>query len=147
MGKNKTSSERSETALANISKVFQDSSAIQKRIDSGEIERRNLPPMTKPGDCPIGGVLIGEIIRLVNSPTTAVKGKLLWLRLENGAEITFPLTGTIRSALAPGREGDEIETAIEKEVGKILVLKRLEDKQSDKYKKSMFMFDVFTMSK
>lgn len=124
-------------------------------VDSKKVERRNFPQMVKPADVPIGGVICGEIVKIVNSPVSTIKGKLLWLRNvtedksdpAHGQEFTFPCTGVIRSALAPGVEGDkELQTALEKEIGKTLIAKRMDDKQSAKYKKNMFVFDVYTIS-
>lgn len=118
--------------------------------EGGKMTRRNMPAMIKPGDVPLGGAVSGEIIAVVNSPVTTVKGKLLHIRHSSGQEFTFPCTGVIRNALAPGISGDdgkELQTALEKEIGKIFVAKRLPDKQSNKFKKSMFMFDVYTSAK
>jgi len=115
------------------------------RLD--KLERRNMPQMVKPGDVPMNGIISGEILKVVDSPVSTVKGKLLWLRHDSGAEFTFPCTGVIRNALAPGKDGKELDAALEKEIGKTFYAKRTPDKQSAKYKKSMFMFDVFTSSK
>ena len=109
-------------------------------------ERRNMPQMLKPGEVPEGAVVSGEIIKVVDSPVSTVKGKLLWLRHDNGTEFLFPCTGVIRNALAPGVEaGKELQAALEKEIGKTFIAKRMPSKQSAKYKKEMYMFDVFTV--
>ena len=115
-------------------------------VDLSQFTRRNLPQMVKPGEIPVGGVVTAEIIAVVDSPVSTVKGKLLHLRNEAGKEFTFPATGTIRNALAPGKteDGDELQKALEKFVGKLIVLERAEDKMSAKYKKTMFMFNVYT---
>lgn len=119
--------------------------ALLAPTNTGKLVRRNMPAMIKPGDVPIGAAISGIVKGVVNSPVSTVKGKLLWLQHESGAEFTFPATGVIRNALAPGVDGDkELTAALEKYVGKTLVAKRLDDKTSAKYKKSMFMFDVFT---
>ncbi len=115
-------------------------------VDIGKLERRNMPQMIKPGDVPMGGIVSGEIIKIVNSPVSTVKGKLLWLKHSSGTEFTFPCTGVIRNALAPGLEGKDVDAALQAEVGKLFFAKRTMDKQSQKYKKNMFMFDVFTQS-
>jgi len=120
-------------------------SALIVKGDMGsKMVRRNAPPMVKPSDVPIGSAISGEIVAILESPVSTVKGKLLWLRHESGAEYTFPCTGVIRNALAPGCEAEKLEAALKKEIGKQFVAKRLDDKQSAKYKKAMFMFDVFT---
>lgn len=114
----------------------------------GNLLRRNMPPMIKPGDIPVGAAISGEIVSVVDSPVSTIKGKLLWLRHSSGQEFTFPCTGVIRNALAPGKkEGEELDKVLEKEVGKTLYAKRLPDKTSSKYKKTMYMFDVFTSGK
>ena len=129
-----------------VSSIYQlDSVAYSEVLKTAQ--RRNLPPMVKPVDVPIESVICAEIVRVVDSPVSTVKGKLLWLRAESGQEFTFPCTGVIRSALAPGLSGDDLQTKLDKEIGKVLILKRLEDKMSDKFKKAMFMFDVFTVDK
>jgi hypothetical protein len=124
--------------------LFQPSDKAVQVMDT--LERRNMPAMYKPGDVPIGGVVSGEIMKVVDSPVSTVKGKLLWLRNDSGIEFTFPCTGVIRNALASGvkDDGDKLTEVLEKEIGKMLYAKRLPDKQSTKYKKPMFMFDVFT---
>lgn len=116
------------------------------KLDESKLVRRNLPPMVKPGDVPVDGVVTGEIVKIVDSMVTTVKGKLLWLRHESGTEFLFPCTGVIRNALVPGvkDDGAELKKALEKEIGKTFVAKRLPDKTSNKFKKNMFMFDVFT---
>lgn len=111
------------------------------------LKRRNLPQMVPPGEIPVDAIVSGEIIDVVDSPVSTVKGKLLWLRHESGAEFTFPCTGVIRNALAPGLSGKELDEALKKEIGKNFYAKRTLDKQSAKYKKAMFMFDVFTSTK
>lgn len=113
-------------------------------VDLSKFKRRNMPQMVKPGDVPIGGVITAEIMDIVDSPVSTVKGKLLWLKTASGQEFTFPCTGVIRNALAPGKDGAELEKTLKTFIGKTLVAKRNQDKTSQKYKKSMFMFDVFT---
>jgi hypothetical protein len=114
----------------------------------GKMERRNMPAMFKPGDVPVGGAVVGEIIKFLASPVSTIKGNLVWLRHNSGQEFTFPVTGVIRNALAPGVKDDDekLMETLDKEIGKILICKRLPDKSS-KYAKSMFMFDVFTVDK
>lgn len=123
--------------------------ALEKLLASGKgVERMNLPQMVKPGDVPLEGIVSGEIVKICNSPVSTVKGKLLWLRHENGTEFMFPCTGVVRNALAPGVEGDkDLVAALEKHVGKTFIAKRTPGKQSAKYKKEMFMFDVFLAAK
>lgn len=125
-------------------------------INVGELKgvtRRNAPQMVKPGEVPIGGIVAGIIHDVIPSQKSEIKGVLLWLILANGREITFPCTGVIRNALAPGfvapKDEDEAKTALcayllKNEKGKLFVAERQESKQSAKYKKEMFMFDVFT---
>lgn len=111
------------------------------------LKRRNTPQMVKPGDVPIGEAISGEILDICDSPTTTIKGKLLWLRHESGQEFTFPVTGVIRNALAPGVEEDKLMEHLKKEIGNLFVAKRNPDKVTtkfDKKGKNMFMFDVFT---
>lgn len=112
--------------------------------------RRNLPTLVKPGDVPVGSAISGEIINVCNSMTTTVKGKLLHLRHESGAEYTFPATGVIRQALAPGATDETLLEELKKFIGKTFVARRLDDRTTTKYcapgeaPKKMFVFDVFT---
>lgn len=114
------------------------------------LKRRNMPRMVLPKTVPIGSAISGEIMAILDSPTSAIKGKLLHLKHESGAEFCFPATGVIRQALAPGATEKDLVATLEKNVGKLLVVKRLEDGTTTKYcapgeaAKKMFVFDVFT---
>lgn len=122
--------------------------AKPENLDTTKLVRRNIPMMIKPDSVPIGGAVTGEIIAIVKSPVSTVKGMLIWIKHESGTEFTFPCTGVIRNALCPGVTGEkEVEAALNKEVGKKFVALRQENKPNDKYKKDMFMFDVFTTAK
>lgn len=123
----------------------------EKELENDKIERRNAPAMLKPGDVPVWSpenpvILRAEIVRIMDSPKASIEGKLLWLRTAGGHEFTFPCTGVIRNALAPGIKTDDpkLGETLEKEVGKIIFLKRTPDRMSGEYKKPMFMFDVYT---
>lgn len=129
-----------------------DGTGADDDIDESKIERRNAPQMLKPKQCPIWTpeapkMLRAEIVAILDSPKASIKGCLLWLRTRDKTEITFPVTGVIRNALAPGIKGedkDKLRAALEKEVGKTIYIKRLPDVMSAEYKKPMFMFDVWT---
>lgn len=113
-------------------------------------DRLNFPVMLKPADFPLDAVLQGEIVKIVDSPVTTIKGKLLWLKLAGDKEITFPCTGVVRSALAPGIDADDkkgLQAALDKHIGKVLTLKRSLDGRSKKYDRNVFMFDVFLSDK
>lgn len=114
-----------------------------------KLQRRNLPRMVRPNDVPIGAIVSGEILAIVDSPVSTIKGKLLHLKHHTGQEFLMPCTGVIRQALAPGREKDEaaLKKTLEGEVGKLFYAKRLDNATSSKYKKDMFMFDVYTSKK
>ncbi len=122
-------------------------------LDVSKLKRRNMPRMVLPDTVPIEGAVSGEIIAILNSPTTTVKGKLLHLKHASGEEFCFPVTGAVRQALAPGVKGDdeksekELLAILNKEVGKMFIAIRREDGQSKTYKKRMFVFDVFTSDK
>jgi len=123
-------------------------------------KKLNLPPLLKPSEkdgtanIPEGGIMSAIIVDAVDSPVSTVQGALLWLHLvkrsdspdaaweKTGTEITFPATGVIRSALAPGVEGREQRLkALSKWKGHLLMVQRLTDKMS-KYNKPMTMWDV-----
>lgn len=120
--------------------------------------RKNMPQMIKAVDggkenIPVGGVISGVLVDVVKSPVSTIKGSLLWLHLvkfddggnpeKTGVEITFPATGVIRSALAPGQEGED---AARKEMlklkGHLFVAQRMPNKMNSKYKKEMTTWDV-----
>lgn len=113
------------------------------------VERLNMPRMYKPDEIPVGGIVSGEIVKILDSPVSTVKGKLLWIRHANGEEFTFPCTGVIRQALAPGVQDNEKEliAALNKHVGKQVFFRRTPDKLSGKWRKNMFTFDVFVAAK
>ncbi len=119
---------------------------IPANFNKATVNRRNLPRILKPASVPVEGCVSGKIKAIVDSPSSTVKGFLLHLEHETGEEYLFPCTGTIRQALAPGREKDskELKAQLEKEIGKTLVAVRKESIHSDKYDKDMFVFDVYT---
>jgi hypothetical protein len=158
MGSKKENKAAAETAEASSTStavsLFQSSNAVGMP-DLSQLKRRNMAQLIKPGDVPVDGVVSGIIEAVVDSPVSTVKGKLFHLSLvsfdeknkptKTGVEITFPITGSIRQAIAPGKSDEkELNAALEKEVGNLLILKRCPSKQSGKYKKEMFIFDVYT---
>jgi len=112
-------------------------------VDLDKMKRRNLPTLVKHSSVPVGGIVSGEIIQVIDSPVTTVKGKLLWLRHKSGTEFTFPCTGVVRSALAPGLDGKEYDAALDKEIGKNFFAKRTETGGTGK----QIGFDVYTNAK
>lgn len=106
---------------------------------SAKLERRNLPPIIKLEQVPIGSAVQGTILKVVDSPTTETGGQLLWLTYK-GTEFTFPATGSIRSALAPGIKDDaKVEAKLKTEIGNYFYAKRLPNKPS---KKTLMVFEV-----
>lgn len=144
----KIKSKFAEESEANNKLELAENSKIQvfrpaAEIDFSQFKRQNMPAMVKPGDVAVGGVIRSKILGVVDSPVSTVKGKLLHLQTPEGTEFTFPATGVICNALAPGKKDDELQAALEKHVNKTLILVRTPDKMSGKYKKSMYMFDVY----
>lgn len=128
------------------------------------LKRRNLPQMVKAVDAngaeniPVGGVVAGIIVDVVKSPVSTVKGSLIWLHLvkfddkgnpeKTGVEITFPATGVIRNAIAPGIDGEEnARKEMLKLKGYLFVAQRQPDKMNSKFRKNMSMWDVRTSEK
>lgn len=114
--------------------------------DLTKAERLTLPTLFVPKDVPVGGIVCGEIVKFMKSPVTTVKGLVMWLKNPNGQEFTFPVTGVIRSALAPDVDADNKDVllkALAVHVGKTIYAKRTESKLSKKYDKDTFMFDVY----
>lgn len=113
-----------------------------------KLVRRNLPQLVKPDQVPVGGLVSGVILKIVEQASKTGDAMFsLWLRHESGAEFLFPVGGVIRNALLPGVDRKDV-AAIKKgltaEVGAMFAAKRLDDKQSESFKKKMFVFDVFT---
>lgn len=111
-------------------------------------KRLGNPPLIKPEIIPIGSSLAGKIVAVLDSMTTTVKGKLLHLECNGGREVSLPVTGTIRQALAPGRDnedGDKLVSELKKYVGKRIIVVRNPDGETSKYggKKKMYAFDVY----
>ena len=123
---------------------------VDALIDLTKAERLTLPTLFTPKDVPVGGVVHGTIVKFMKSPVTTVKGLVMWLKSPTGAEFTFPVTGVIRSALAPGVEADDKDVllkALKAHEGKVIYAKRTESKVSKKYDKDTFMFDVYLVAK
>ena len=127
--------------------------------DLSKAERLTLPTLYTPAQIPVGGIVHGRIVRFQKSPVTTVKGLIVWLQTPDrktadgavipGVELTFPVTGVIRSALAPDIEADDKEAllkALNVHVGKTFYAKRLESKMSKKYSKDTYMFDVYLVA-
>lgn len=128
------------------------------------LKRRNIPQLVKAVDkdgvnIPVGGVLSAVIIDVIKSPKASIKGSLLWLHIvrfegdkpvATGIEITFPATGVIRQALAPGVTDEDQDKKQQKALaemlkfkGYLLVAKRQPDRQDSRYKKTMTVWDVY----
>lgn len=132
-----------ETKSSPFAALFSKPTEVQ--LDSSK--RLNMPVMMKQKDFPVGAILQGEIVKVVDSTVTTVKGKLLWLRLADGTEITFQCTGDVRSALAPDAGAEDkpaLQKALEKHVGKMLTLKRGVDNGNTR---SNYSFEVFIADK
>lgn len=156
------------TALAVTTPTLRPSSAMQALFAARpaaimeSMKRRNLPQLIKAVDgdkenIPVGGRVTGIVVDVVKSPVSTIKGSLLWLHLvtestdgngeivlaKTGIEICFPATGVIRSALAPGIEG-EVNALKEmaKYKGFLFAAQRLENKVNKTYGKEMTMWDV-----
>lgn len=134
----KKASEQAATTSAATNSIFQAS----LEVDTNKFQRKNVPQILKAGDMPVGGGFQAEIVSVVDSPVSTIKGKLLWLKTANGQEFTFPLTGDVRNSLAPGKEGEELDKALKPFIGKTLVVKRAADKAGSE--KKIVKLDVFT---
>lgn len=149
------SAAKSDLVLApTLAALVFDSQSEAPELAEKDFERLNLPTMVKPDQVPVWTpespkVLRGTLVKVCDSPNASIKGKLLWLKLRNGTEITLPCTGVIRNALAPGIKDDseKLDAALDKFVGLELVFRRTPDKQNSKFKKNMFMFDVLVAKK
>jgi hypothetical protein len=127
------------------------------------LTRKNMPQMIKAVDngvenIPVGGLVTGVIVDVVKSPVSTIKGSLLWLHLvkqgesgkweKTGLEITFPATGVIRAALAPGVDGEEnARKEMLKLRGHLFAAQRMPNKVNKNYNKEMTTWDVRTSPK
>lgn len=105
-----------------------------------KFKRRNLPVLVMHKDVPIGKAISGEIIDAIASPSTSVKGNLLWIKQDSGRELTFPVIGSVRTALVGMKKDDEVLPALKKEIGKKIVCRRLASATG----KRGLLFEVFT---
>lgn len=111
--------------------------------NSTKLERRNLPPMIRLDQIPVGSAVQGTVVKVVDSPSTEIKGKLLWLSYK-GTDFTLPVIGSIRTALAPGlKDLAKIEAKLKTEIGNHFYAKRQPNKPS-KADKVLMVFDVRT---
>lgn len=124
--------------VAVVNSIFQ----TTMEVDTKQFNRKNVPQILKAADMPVGGGFQAEIVSVVDSPVSTIKGKLIWLKTAAGQEFTFPLTGDVRNSLAPGKEGEDLEKALKPLVGKTLVVKRAADKAGSQ--KKIVKLDVFT---
>lgn len=136
MAKKNETSNAAPTAATNS--IFQ----TTMEVDTKQFTRKNVPQILKAADMPVGGGFQAEIVSIVDSPVSTIKGKLLWLKNAAGAEFTFPLTGDVRSSLAPGKDGEELEKVLKPLIGKTLVVKRGPNKAGSE--KNIIKLDVFT---
>lgn len=130
-------------------------------VDESKLQRLNAPRLLKPDQVPVWTpanpiILTGELIQVLPSPNSQIKGFVLWMKLPSGMEITFPCTGVIRSALAPGCKIDDkneaveekstaaLKLALDKHVGRTLYFKRTSNTMNKNFKREQFMFDVWT---
>lgn len=97
------------------------------------MKKRSRPPLIKPASIPIGKSLAGTVKAVMPSFKAGIKGELFLLDVK-GTEVYFPITGVIKNALPDPK----------KEIGKKIEFVRLPDQMSGKWKKPMFVFDVFT---
>lgn len=130
------------SGLATMSALFTASDVTQLPKNAKKL---TLPPLVKPDQVPIGGILTSVIVGLAASisPREDMRGsKLIHLRHENGTEFLFPLTGVIKKALG-GEKG------VTDNIGKTLIMQRQPDGETTKYTakgepaKKVFMFDVY----
>jgi len=107
--------------------------------------RRNTPVIVLHDTIPIGKTVSGEIVAILDSPVSTIKGKLLHLRHASGQEYALPCTGGVRAALVPGKKGKDYDTQLAKEIGKNLFVTRLPNKLGAK--KIICLFDISTADK
>jgi hypothetical protein len=115
---------------------------VDKSVLPKTVKKRNLPPLVKPEQVPVGQMLSGKIVAVVPSISgreDMKQSKLLHIEHESGTEFLFPLTGVVKKALG-GFDGAE------KEVGNKIFIVRQPDGTTEKYGgvKKMFNFDVYT---
>jgi hypothetical protein len=116
--------------------ISNDGLFVQQRTDKENWKRVSMPTFLRPDTFPIGQVLIAKVIDIVGNFTgdpNLDNTRNLLLKHQSGTEVLFPLTGVMQQALL--RIGDV--------KGKILAIKRLPDGVSKKWKKKMFLWDIY----
>jgi len=110
-------------------------------LDASEFagfEQASLPPIVKPREMPIGGVLFGIITGIMDSPIAEYKNRVLQLtRWTDKLRFCFPITAVIAGAL--GKTAKEQDNKI----GMRVIIKKTGTKPSKKGKKDTNMFEVF----
>lgn len=123
-----------------------------KDLTAGMV-RKNMPQLVTPLQVPVGSSLVAILTGVFPSPRSDIKGYLLGMLVltvdENGKEtdnmeISFPCTGSIRQALAPGMKDDNagLLKALEAYKGFKIVLFRQPNTINRNFKKEQFIFDV-----
>lgn len=115
-------------------------------------KRLTTPPVIMLADFPIWSeatpaILVGEVVKGIDSPSSTVKGACLWLVKDDGSEVLLPVTGSIRNCLAPDAKADSAEliTALTKLKGKSYAFKRLASSNANA-KKEQYLFDVLELA-
>lgn len=130
---------QTEQAMTND---FQPTPALLSKL--AKMKRRSRPQLVKPDAIPIGGVIAGKILAFLPSFKKTIKGELLHLVDDTGKEFYFPVTAQIAGAFG-ATDGKNVSAEVKKEeTGKQFVARRLADQMSAKWKKNMYVFEVFT---
>ncbi len=130
--------------------------ATDKKFDNEKIVKLTLPTLIKPDHIPVGGVVGGEIVRVIINFTGSKEdsmrsSRVIYLRHASGTEFLFPVSGVIRNSLRDYLAEPDTKDATERATGFLkdnqivgwkLWVKRNEDSVDKKFKKRMFMFDV-----
>ena len=164
-----TSFAQESAAMESQSNTFNSLMTMEQLPGEGEVQRLNLPAMIDLKTIPIGGLISGVCVKIVENFTGRSdmrKARLLQLKHKSGTEFLLPLTGVIKNALKnhliPDEEAKKAMLLTAKDAkdkaeielldfyklspalaGKTLYVKRAPDSTSKKFGgKTMFMFDV-----
>ncbi len=106
---------------------------------------------------PVGAVVSGIILEVRKSFNPKVSEPLLLLEHTNEetkekTQFLFPVTGTVREALAPGMKRADTDAAkaalkaqLESHIGNLFIARKKDGKLNKEHNKDMHMFDIWSV--
>jgi hypothetical protein len=146
MAKKVKTKTNTETALVPAGRDYQLTAPVHSlvkladQVDASEFagfEEASLPPIVKPREMPVGGILFGIITGIMDSPIAEYKNRVLQLtRWTDKLKYCFPITAVISGALG------KTEQEQDEKIGMRIMIEKTGTKPSKKGKKDTNMFRV-----